>query len=366
MMEIPDFYLPSGRTALLISGGVDSAVALHLLYQRGVRPDLYYIKIGMEGEDSSCTYEEDIELSQAIAARYGLKLQVIDLQQEYWDLVVGYIVDRVRRGLTPNSDVMCNKLVKFGAFEQRVGKDYDYLCTGHYAQLKVDRDGQLWLCAGVDLVKDQTDFLSQLSSSQIRKCIFPLGGMMKRQVREIAEAEHLPCAHRKDSQGICFLGKINYAQFISRFLGERTGDIVDIETGRVLGQHKGYWFHTIGQRKGLRLGGGPWFVVRKDIERNIVYVAHGYDTRLQYGNSFALADFHILTQDPLDPLVPNLIRFKVRHTERPVAGTMSLDASGHWHIESTEPIQGIAPGQFGVIYDAQGDRCIGSGEIASE
>ena len=358
-----DFYCPKGRTALLISGGVDSAVALHLLYERGVRPDLYYIKIGMEGEDSSCSYEEDIELSEAVARKYGLPLQVIDLQKEYWELVVKtYIIERVKKGLTPNSDVMCNKLVKFGAFEQKAGKDYDYLATGHYASLHPDEEGRMWLYAGIDPVKDQTDFLAQLDTFQLEKCIFPLGGLMKSEVRQIAEEQHLPCAHRKDSQGICFLGKIDYNEFIRRFLGEKEGDIVDIETGKKLGTHQGYWFHTIGQRKGLRLGGGPWFVVKKDIEKNILYVAKGYDTSLQYGDEFNLVGFHVLTTNPLSEDAVNEVRFKVRHTSRPVRGWMTKTAEG-WHVKSSQKIQGIAPGQFGVVYDSEGRRCIGSGEI---
>ena len=186
--------------------------------------------------------------------------------------------------------------------------------------------------------------------------------MPKSEVRRIAEEQRLPCAHRKDSQGICFLGKINYRQFITRLLGEKEGDAIDIETGKVIGRHKGYWFHTIGQRKGLGFGGGPWFVVKKDIERNILYLAKGYDTTLQYGDTFTLADFHILTANPYAELGTYDIRFKIRHTERPVPGKLLHTAEG-WLVKSSSPIQGIAPGQFGVIYDAEGNRCIGSGEI---
>lgn len=358
-----DFYCPEGRTALLISGGVDSAVAVDLLCERGVKPDLYYIRIGMDGEDSSCTAEEDIELSLAIARQYGLHVDSVDLQKDYWDHVVGYIIDRVKRGLTPNSDVMCNKLVKFGAFEAKVGKDYDYIATGHYARTLRDENDQLWLCSALDPVKDQTDFLAQLDSFQIGKAIFPVGGMMKSEVRQIAEKKHLLCAHRKDSQGICFLGKIDYNEFIRRFLGEKEGDIIDIETGKKLGTHQGYWFHTIGQRKGLRLGGGPWFVVKKDIENNVLFVARGYDTSLQYGDKFDLADFHFITANPLPDKGKMNIRFKIRHTERPIQGTIENIGENCWHVESSQPIQGIAPGQFGVVYDDQGYHCIGSGEI---
>ena len=184
-------------------------------------------------------------------------------------------------------------------------------------------------------------------------------------MRDIAEREHLAPAHRRDSQGICFLGKINYNQFIAQFLGEKEGNIIDIATHKVLGQHKGYWFHTIGQRKGLRLGGGPWFVVSKDIEKNIIYVTRGYDATLQYGDNFHLADFHILTSNPYNKDGEHAIRFKIRHTERPIPGILSFTPQG-WHIRSSQPIQGIAPGQFGVIYDADGYRCIGSGEISAQ
>lgn len=351
------------KIAVLISGGVDSAVVVHLLCEAGYRPDLHYIKIGMEGEDSSCTAEEDIELSQATARRYGLKLQVTDLQQEYWDRVVGYAIERVRQGLTPNPDVMCNRLVKFGAFEERVGHAYDFIATGHYAT-RIEEDGLVWLGTAKDPVKDQTDFLAQLSYDQLRHTLFPLGQLPKEEVRRIALEAHLPSARRRDSQGICFLGKINYNDFLHRFLGEREGRVIDIETGRTVGRHRGYWYHTIGQRKGLGLSGGPWFVVKKNVKRNIVFVARGWDTQLQYGHDFRLADLHFITRNPW-PEVPNEvpIRFKVRHMDHFLPGTLTLDDRGY-HIHSPQPIQGIAPGQFGCIYDAQARICYGSGEIA--
>ena len=167
-----------GSVAVLISGGVDSAVVVHLLCEMGLKPDLHYIKIGMEGEDSSCSAEEDIELSQATAKKYGLKLEVTDLQKEYWEQVVGYAIERVKAGLTPNPDVMCNRLIKFGAFEQRIGHQYDYIATGHYAT-NVEKDGLMWLGTAKDPVKDQTDFLAQLSYDQLRHTIFPIGHLMK-------------------------------------------------------------------------------------------------------------------------------------------------------------------------------------------
>lgn len=385
--------------AVLISGGVDSAVVVHQLCELGLKPDLHYIKIGMEGDDSSCSAQEDIELSQATARKYGLHFEVTDLQKEYWERVVGYAIERIKLGLTPNPDVMCNRMIKFGAFHELVGCHYDKVATGHYAtileqsssgfrrvqevqevlnlpikgEMSEGQRGSVWLGTAKDPVKDQTDFLSQLSYEQLSHTIFPIGHLMKEEVRQIAQDAHLPSAHRKDSQGICFLGKINYNDFIRKFMGEQEGKIIDIETNRILGTHKGFWFHTIGQRKGLNLGGGPWFVVKKNVRKNIIFVAHGWDTQLQYGHDFRLADMHFITENPWGYLpiegdgsgdgmgLP--IQFKIRHVDHFMPGVITLDEEGY-HIHSDEPIQGIAPGQFGCIYDKDATVCYGSGEIS--
>ena len=349
--------------SLLISGGVDSAVACHLLCEQGIRPDLFYIKIGMQGEGTSCTAEEDIELSTATARRYGLHLEIVDLQQEYHDRVTAYVVDRIRRGLTPNPDVMCNRLIKFGAFNEKAGYAYDYIATGHYAQTYRDPAGQLWLAPAPDPVKDQSDFLSQLTDVQARKLCFPIGHLLKHEVRELAERHHLAPAHRRDSQGICFLGKINYSDYIRTLLGTRKGPVVERETGNIVGEHQGYWFHTIGQRKGLGLGGGPWFVVDKDIDRNIIYVSHTNACHGLYGQEFNLVDFHFITADPWEGLDEADILFKIRHTETPRPGHMTRLPDGRLHIVSPTPVQGSAPGQFGVLYTADARICAGSGEI---
>lgn len=362
--EIGKVKTENQKIAVLISGGVDSGVVTHLLVEQGYKPDLYYIKIGMEGEDSSCTAEEDIELCMATARRYNLKLEVIDLQKEYWERVVGYAIERVKMGLTPNPDVMCNRLIKFGAFEERVGHKYDKIATGHYGRI-IEKDGKCWLGVAKDPVKDQTDFLAQLSGVEISRMILPLGDLMKEDVRRIANEARLPQAKRKDSQGICFLGKINYNDFLRKFLGEQEGKVIDIETNRIVGTHKGFWFHTIGQRKGLGLSGGPWFVVKKNVRKNVVFVAHGWDTQLQYGHVFRLADFHAITE-PL-PInegdAPMEISFKVRHVDHFMDGTIERDAEGYI-VRSPDPIQGIAPGQFGCIYDREKTICWGSGEIS--
>ena len=346
--------------AALVSGGVDSSVAVHLLKEQGYQPDIFYIRIGMEDEEGyiDCPAEEDIEITQWIAHHYGCRFEEVNLHKEYWDNVVSYTIESVRKGLTPNPDVMCNRLIKFGAFDDRRGHDYDRIATGHYATTDII-DVTTFLATAKDPVKDQTDFLSQLEYRQISKLMFPIGHLMKSEVRAIAHKANLPSADRKDSQGICFLGKINYNDFIRRYLGEREGKIVELETGKVLGTHKGYWFHTIGQRKGLYLSGGPWFVVRKDIEENVLYVSQGYDPAAAHGKEMTLMGFRWLSAEL--PLTD--VKFKIRHTPEFHQGHLSRLPDGLVRLESDEPIQGIAAGQYATIYDNDAHLVVASGMI---
>lgn len=285
--------------AALVSGGVDSSVVVHQLKEAGYDPTIFYIRIGMEDKDGyiDCPAEEDIEITTYIARKYGCKMEVVSLHEEYWENVVSYTIDAVKRGLTPNPDMMCNKLIKFGCFEQKWGKEFDKTATGHYATT-TELNGKVYLSTAKDKFKDQTDFLAQVDYLQISKLMFPIGNLLKSEVRDIAEKQGLPSAKRKDSQGICFLGKINYNDFIERYLGKRTGKIIELETGKILGKHNGYWFHTIGQRKGLGLSGGPWFVIKKDIRRNIIYVSNGYGVETQFGKTINLQGFNFITEDP--------------------------------------------------------------------
>ena len=328
--------------AALVSGGVDSSVVVHQLKEAGYDPTIFYIRIGMEDKDGyiDCPAEEDIEITSYIARKYGCRFEIVSLHDEYWDRVVSYTIESVKRGLTPNPDMMCNKYIKFGCFEEKWGKDFDKIATGHYATT-TEIDGKIWLSTAKDPVKDQTDFLGQITRLQIQKLMFPIGHLMKSEVRAIAEAQKLPSAKRKDSQGICFLGKINYNDFIERYLGKRPGKIVELETGKVLGKHNGYWFHTIGQRKGLGLSGGPWFVIQKDIKRNI-------------------------TEDPWGEFEGEKeITFKIRHTPEFTHGYIRR-IGDLYRVESDEKIQGIAPGQYSVIYDKDHHLCLGSGMIIDE
>jgi tRNA (5-methylaminomethyl-2-thiouridylate)-methyltransferase len=349
--------------ATLLSGGVDSSVVVHLLKEAGFTPTLFYIKIGMDDDELlHCSSEEDIEMASLIARKYGCKLEIVDLHKDYWDNVVSYTIDKVKLGLTPNPDVMCNKLIKFGVFEQRVGKDFDKTATGHYANT-IEENGKVYLATAKDPVKDQTDFLAQIDSLQVSKLMFPIGNLMKNEVREIALKAELPSAKRQDSQGICFLGKVNYNDFIRRYLGEKVGPIVELETGKILGKHNGYWFHTVGQRKGLGLSGGPWYVIKKDVGANIVYASKGFEVETQYGNEFTMRDFHFITDNPWQNTSQEIdVTFKIRHTPDFTQGKIIKSSDGV-HLRSTHKLQGIAPGQFGVIYDAASRICIGSGEI---
>lgn len=289
--------LEDKKIAVLLSGGVDSSVVLYELAEKGLTPDCFYIKIGPEEkEEWDCSSEEDLEMATSVAHKYGCKLAVIDCHKEYWNEVTRYTMEKVKAGLTPNPDVMCNRLIKFGAFHEKIGYKYDLIATGHYAQTEIDENGRKWLVTSPDPVKDQTDFLAQLYSWQLRKAIFPIGHFQKDEVRIIAEKEQLVNAKRKDSQGICFLGQINYNEYIRRYLGENIGDVIEFETGKIIGKHRGLWFHTIGQRKGLGFGGGPWFVVKKNVQDNILYVSHGYNPQTAYKKEFPVMDFHYLTE----------------------------------------------------------------------
>ena len=269
-------------------------------------------------------------------------------------------MEKVKAGFTPNPDVMCNRLIKFGAFHEKMGHNYDLIATGHYAQTEIDENGDKWLVTSPDPVKDQTDFLAQIYSWQLKKAIFPIGHYQKDEVRIIAEREHLVNAKRKDSQGICFLGQINYNDYIRRYLGDNPGDVVDLETGKKIGEHRGLWYHTIGQRKGLGFGGGPWFVVKKDIGSNILYVSHGYDPKTAYKKDFPVLDFHFLTKE----VDMHKVRFKIRHTPEYHPAIIEKMDDRHYMIHSDEPIHGVAPGQFCVVYDEHHHYCYGSGEIS--
>ena len=349
--------------AALVSGGVDSSVIVPLLKDMGFDPHIFYIKIGLEGKDDlmDCPAEEDIEITTFISKKYGCRFDIIDLQKEYYDRVARYTMDSVRKGLTPNPDVMCNRFIKFGAFEEKIGYQFDRIATGHYARQWYDEKGVSWLGTAKDTFKDQTDFRSRITYPQLHKAMFPLGDLPKSEVRKIAAELKLPSAERHDSQGICFLGKINYNDYIREYVGEKEGDIIEIETCKVLGKHKGFWFHTIGQRKGLGLGGGPWFVVKKDTQNNIVFVSQGYDPESQYVDKINLVDVQAMNPE-IHFSEGQKIRYNIRHQPEFRTGTLQLTDNGLL-IHSDVMISGVAAGQFGTIYHYEEPVVLGSGVI---
>lgn len=351
------------KIAALVSGGVDSSVTIPLLKKQGFDPHIFYIKIGLEDQNAfmDCPSEEDIEITTWIAKKYNCEFDIVDLQDEYWSSVVKYTIDTVKKGLTPNPDIMCNLLIKFGAFNDKHGNEFDTIVTGHYATNYETEEG-IFLSTAADKVKDQTYFLGQITYPQLQKTMFPIGDLPKSKVREIATEMKLPSAGRPDSQGICFLGKINYGDFIKNQIGEMPGEIRELETDKLIGEHKGYWFHTIGQRRGLKLSGGPWFVVKKDIANNIIYASKGYDPISRYNETIYLEDIHFLNPNhnysELDK-----IKFKIRHQPEFNTGTLIQDEIGN-KIVSDNSISGVAPGQFAVIYDPEEKTCIGSAVIS--
>lgn len=362
----------NAKIAVLVSGGVDSSVALALLKQAGYDVTAFYLKIWLEDELAylgDCPWEEDLAYVRAVTEQLGVPLEIVPLQKEYWERVVQSAIDEVRAGRTPNPDMLCNARIKFGAFldflegksspegAQQV-EGFDYIATGHYAWVE-EKSGKKFLKKTPDAIKDQTYFLSQLSKQQLKRAIFPIGEFEKTKVRELAETFKLPNAKRKDSQGICFLGKIPFDAFLRHHLGERKGKLIDIETGKEMGEHPGFWYFTIGQREGIGLSGGPWYVVKKDTEKNIIYIGHQAARVENASDHFLVRDLNWFNEKPEDGME---LSVKLRH------GPKEYNAKVQWQDEQTleiflqnETDPGVAPGQYAVFY--HGDYCLGGGVI---
>jgi tRNA-specific 2-thiouridylase len=346
------------KTAVLLSGGVDSSVALSLLREEGHDVTAFYLKVWLEDELSylgTCPWEDDLRYGRAVCEKLGVPLEIRSLQKPYWDRVVRYAIEELSAGRTPSPDVLCNQRIKFGAFLDEIGDGYERVASGHYARVE-RREGSVVLKRGIDPVKDQTYFLSHLSHRQLARAEFPVGGLAKTEVRALAGKLGLPNRDRPDSQGICFLGKIKYRDFVRHHLGEREGEVVERSTGKVLGTHKGYWFHTIGQRSGLRLSHGPWFVEGKDVERNVVYVAHGEQADSASRDTFPVERLHWILRPSRSDL-----QVRVRHGREVHPARVEFGPEGG-EVRLERNVRGIAPGQFAVFYD--GDVCLGGATIA--
>ncbi len=404
-----------------LSGGVDSSVAAWLLQQQG------YDVVGLfmrNWHDTTgtlsgdCPWEDDQLFAELVARRLDIPFNFVDLSEQYSARVVDYMFAEYARGRTPNPDVLCNREIKFDVFLQEALKlGADYVATGHYC--RVDRmpeaDGGYYrLLAGVDPGKDQSYFLCQLSQEQLSRAMFPIGGMLKSEVRRIAEEQRLATAKRKDSQGICFVGKVDLPTFLQQKLAARRGDIIEIpaanyegfnprreensagslapsasprppsvdlrasvaeilpsvltDGGVKVGEHDGAHFYTIGQRKGLGVGGRaePLFVIGTDVERNIVYVGEGDDHPGLWRSELDVLedDIHWIRPDrALQPGASERFSFRIRYRQPLQSGTFQRLPQGGARILFDRPQRGITPGQFAAWYD--GDELIGSGVINS-
>lgn len=348
-----------------ISGGVDSAVSASILLQQGYDVTGVFMK-NWSGEDygveNNCPWEVDQADAIAVCTHLGIRFKTYNFETEYRDLVIENFFEEYTLGNTPNPDILCNKFIKFDYFLKKAQADgADLIATGHYAYIK---NGHLFKAA--DDNKDQTYFLSQVDKSALEKTLFPLGKLTKPEVRKIAHDLNLPNADRKDSQGICFVGKVDIREFLSTRLKETPGDIIDADTEEIVGSHNGVWFHTIGQRKGLMIGGAaaPYFVASKDVEKNILYVVSGHDHPKLYCNSMIIKDFKFI--DPLQDIenLENLtasIRYRSEALPVTVKWSKDKDSSltGEFRFEKKQ--WAVSLGQSLVLYSDK--ECLGGGII---
>ncbi len=347
------------KIAVLLSGGVDSSVAMRLLKDQGHELTAFYLKIWLQDEFSflgECPWEEDLRYARDACWQAGIPLEIIPLQTEYWETVVTYTISEIKEGRTPNPDIFCNSLIKFGQFYEKIDPSFEKVASGHYANVRL-KDGKYRLSMSPDPIKDQTYFLAYLNQGQLSRALFPIGTFKKSEVRDLAHKYQLPTMDRRDSQGICFLGQIKFNEFIKHHLGEVKGDIIDSDTGKKLGNHNGYYFYTIGQRSGLGLSGGPWYVVKKDVKENLVYVSRE-DQALREKDFFTAGKFNWISEERPST---NDLKVKIRHGAKMYSCRLTFTGEDTAEIKLDKPDQGIAPGQFAVFY--QNDLCLGSGII---
>lgn len=346
--------------AVLVSGGVDSSVALRLLKDQGYSITAFYLKIWLEDELSflgNCPWQEDLHYVEAVCKQINVPLEVISLQKEYWETVVAYTISQVKAGLTPNPDILCNQQIKFGSFYNKIGSDFDAIASGHYAQL-FNNNGVKELFCAPDPIKDQTYFLSYLTQTQLQRALFPIGHLHKHEVRTLAQDYNLPNKARKDSQGICFLGKLKFDEFLKFHLGKQPGPLIEVETGKQWGIHNGFWYYTIGQRHSIGLAGGPWYVTEKDPTTNTIYISRAYYDPNKKRNQCIVGTFNWISGEKPHN---HRLRVKLRHGQQTHSCHINFIEHDRAFVHLDTHDQGIAPGQFAVFYDE--NKCLGAGII---
>ena len=319
-------------------------------------------------ENGVCTATEDYKDVAKVATQIGIPYYSVNFEKEYWDRVFTYFIDEFKKGRTPNPDVICNKEIKFKAFIEYANQlGADYVATGHYADLKRDEAGNMHLMRAKDQTKDQTYFLSQLDHAQLDKVLFPLAGYTKKEVRQLAKDAGLVVADKKDSVGICFIGEDgHFREFLSQYLPAQQGEMQTVD-GKVVGTHAGLMYYTIGQRKGLGLGGtkennDPWFVIGKDITKNVLYVGQGYENEHLYATHMEASDIHWVDDVVSRYGMEFHCTAKFRYRQKDEGVTVKLSDDGQMvTVTSDDPARAITPGQAVVFYD--GDECLGSAII---
>jgi len=348
-----------------MSGGVDSSVAALLLTEQGYRVEGLFMKNWEEDDGTEyCTAKADFADAQSVADALGITLHGANFAAEYWDHVFEHFLAEYRAGRTPNPDILCNREIKFKAFlEYALTLGADYIATGHYAR-RGEAEGKATLLKGLDGNKDQSYFLHAVEHSQLAQTLFPVGAADKDDVRALALAHGLATAKKKDSTGICFIGERRFRDFLQRYLPARPGEIHSLD-GQVLGTHHGLMYHTIGQRQGLGIGGlagraeAPWYVVDKDLERNVLLVAQGNDHPALFRSALYVGRTYWVSGAP--PSLPLRCAAKVRYRQPDQDCRLQALSADCYRVDFDRPQRAITPGQAVVFY--QGDRCLGGGVI---
>ena len=350
-----------------MSGGVDSSVAALLLKEQGYNVVGLFMQNWDEvDENGVCTAEDDFADVRRVCSVLDIPYYTVNFAREYMDRVFSYFLAEYKAGRTPNPDVLCNREIKFGPFLDEAKKlGADYIATGHYCKI-AHENGVHYLQKAKDQNKDQTYFLNQLSQAQLENVLFPLQDIEKPEIREIALKHGLATAKKKDSTGICFIGERNFRKFLSTYLPATPGKILDLN-GRQVGEHAGLMYYTLGQRKGMELGGikgdsegGRWFVVRKDLQNNVLYVSHGDESPL-YSKSCEVSGFNWIPYPPAQKEFECMAKFRYRQPDQKVR--VCVRGNGDLHIEFAEKQRAVTEGQYAVLYD--GINCLGGGVIQS-
>ncbi|MBQ9989304.1 MAG: tRNA 2-thiouridine(34) synthase MnmA [Clostridia bacterium] len=357
----------SMRVSIGLSGGVDSAVAAHVLLSQGHEVTAVFMRNWEEEDENGvCTAAEDHEEARRVADALGIPLYTVNFTKEYRARVFDSFIREYKAGRTPNPDVLCNTEIKFNAFLDFVLKtEADAMATGHYARTRRTADG-VQLLRSADENKDQTFFLCMLTKQQLDKAIFPIGGMTKPEVRQIAQSLSLPNAMRKDSTGICFIGERDFVRFISQYVPSPPGEMVDIDSGKVMGQHTGLCHYTIGQRKGIGLGGmgsgEAWFVCEKHAPSNTLFICQGKNHPALYAQGLYTEGFSFIAGDAPGRRFRCLGRF--RHRQPLFECEAEVQENGDIQVFFDADQRAVAPGQVCALY--QNEVCLGGGVIAGK